>query len=292
MERIGAPRSFRNGIARQHAVRSRLEQLRPPNGEPQGEVIAEAFSQSLARYVHDPQNEIGPVRDYSLSMRIHHSTRTQTWTGSGGSEITEAWLDKLAKQLNSTESFDAANGEFYVELLFFKNRQRGSGRKKNNPGSMSYEQLLEKKCTINIKNRDKLCFARALVSTKAYVDQDPQYETISKGCGLQGVAEGACGSEQIQQIQDHVGPDGYQIKVFEGQQEKLWFKDDKFIDAPKKMSVEIGKPFSWFAKYSCSAKPQLLLSSLRERLQFGDKRRSQLPWPELFSVQENQQDLS
>ena len=39
---------------------------------------------------------------------------------------------------------------------------------------------------ITIKNKDELCFARALVSTKAFVHQDPQYETVSKGQGLQG----------------------------------------------------------------------------------------------------------
>ena len=48
------------------------------------------------------------------------------------------------------------------------------------------------------------CFARALVSAKAFVDQDPQYENISQGRGLQGhlayklhqetgVPEGMCG---------------------------------------------------------------------------------------------------
>ena len=35
------------------------------------------------------------------------------------SEYTEHWLDKLAKQLNSAESFNATTGEFYIDLLFF-----------------------------------------------------------------------------------------------------------------------------------------------------------------------------
>ena len=33
MERIGDPRSFRNGVAVQHHVRFRLNQLRAPNGD-------------------------------------------------------------------------------------------------------------------------------------------------------------------------------------------------------------------------------------------------------------------
>ena len=43
--------------------------------------------------------------------------------------MSRAWLDRLAKQLNSSESFDATSGKFYAELLFFKNRSRGSGWK-------------------------------------------------------------------------------------------------------------------------------------------------------------------
>lgn len=117
---------------------------------------------------------------------------------------------KISQTIKLRLSVDAANGEFYAELSFFKNLQRGSGtrRKKNNPGNNTFEQLLKKRCVISIKNNDDLCFSRAFVSTKAYVDQDPQYENISKGRGVQaylayqlhqeaGVPEGPCGSEQI-----------------------------------------------------------------------------------------------
>lgn len=222
----------------QHNVRVFLEQLRSPNGDYQGEAVAEAFRQGLINFVRDPRNGIADVQDYSLSMAIHHSTGTHTWTSCPqlplsewlhSSPMTRLWLKKLAKQLNSAESFDAANGEFYAELSFFKNLQRVSGthRKRNNPGNNTFEQLLKKRCVIWIKNNDDLCFSRAFVSTKAYVDQDLQYENISKGRGVQaylayqlhqeaGVPEGPCGSEQIQKIQDHVGPQGYQIKIFEG----------------------------------------------------------------------------
>ena len=135
----------------QHAVRSCLIQLRPPNGELQGEAITEATIQGLNKYVRDPQNELGHIEDLSMSIAVHHSKGTHTWISTrpiplewpNRIEYTEQWLDKLAKQLNSAESFDAASGEFYIELLFFKNRQRGSGckGKKNNPGNMSCEEM-------------------------------------------------------------------------------------------------------------------------------------------------------
>ena len=47
----------------QHAVRSRLIQLRPPKGELQGEAITEATIQGLNEYVRDPQNELGRIED-------------------------------------------------------------------------------------------------------------------------------------------------------------------------------------------------------------------------------------
>ena len=218
MERLGAPRSFRNGVAVQHHVRFRLNQLRAPNGDPQGEAVAEALRQGLENYVR--REQIYPVQGYSLKISIHHSTGTHTWIGSpilpladwlNNREQTEAWLDKLAKQLNSSESFDAASGDFYAELLFFRNRQRGSGHrgKKGNPGTMSYEQILKKKhCIVTIKNKDELCASRALVTMQTRADGNPQYEKIKKGRGQQGylahklckeagVAEGPCGSEEM-----------------------------------------------------------------------------------------------
>ena len=218
--------------------------MRAPNGDPQGEAVAEALRQGLENYVR--REQIHPVQDYSLKISIHHSTGTHTWISSpilpladwlNNREQTEVWLDKLAKQLNSAESFDAASGEFYAELLFFKNRQRGSGHrgKKGNLGTMSHEQMLKKKqCIVTIKNKDELCAPQALVTMQALANGNPQYENIKKACGQQGylahklckeagVAEGPCGSEQMQQFQDHLGPQGNQIIVFEGQQGLIWF---------------------------------------------------------------------
>ena len=45
MERVRAPCSFPRGVAIQMQVRFSLQQLPPPNGEYQGEAVAEAFHQ-------------------------------------------------------------------------------------------------------------------------------------------------------------------------------------------------------------------------------------------------------
>ena len=127
---------------------------------------------------------------------------------------------------------------------------------------------------ITIKNKHDLCFSRALVSAKAFVDQDPQYQTIFKGQGLQGhlayklqqetgVAEGMCGLPEIQRMQDHLGPQGYQIKIYEGACGALWYCDPSFDSAPKKtVFAESATAFSRFTKCASPRKQDLLLSPM------------------------------
>lgn len=83
---------------------------------------------------------------------------------------------------------------------------------------------------------------------QALADGDPQYKNIRLGRGQQGylahklcqeagVTEGPCGAEEMQQFQDHLGPQGYQIIVFEGQRRMIWFKDRAYNDASKKICL-------------------------------------------------------
>lgn len=105
MERIQSPCSFHNGTAIQIRTRFRLQQLRSPNGEFQGEAVAEAFYQGLVDFINNPANGLTNPADYVMSMAIHHSTGTHTWTQCErfpltdwlqGSEKTRQWLEKLA----------------------------------------------------------------------------------------------------------------------------------------------------------------------------------------------------
>ena len=165
MVRVRAPPSFHRSVAIQMQVRFSLQQLHPPNGEYQGEAVAEAFHQGLINFIRDPRNGIVNPHDYSMSMAIHHSTGTHTWTSCPrvplsewvqGSPLTRQWLERLAKQLNSAESFDAVSGDFNTELTFFKTQQRGGRPAKNKPGNKSFEQLLKKRSVITITNKDEL----------------------------------------------------------------------------------------------------------------------------------------
>lgn len=118
-----------------------------------------------------------------------------------------------------------------------------------------YYQLLKKRSVIKTKSLDELCLARALVSAKAYVDKDRWYLAISTGQPAQeqaaqrlheesGVPKGICGYREVQKMQEHLFPQGYQIKVFEGTRSALWYCDPKFESAPKKLYLlKIGEHF-------------------------------------------------
>ena len=80
VQRIQPTRSFQNGVALQSQVRFFLRQLRAPNGEPQGEAIAEAIHQGLVNFVRDPANGLTNHDDYSLAIVVHHSSGNNLWT--------------------------------------------------------------------------------------------------------------------------------------------------------------------------------------------------------------------
>lgn len=130
---------------------------------------------------------------YSLQLAVHNGSGTHVWTRSPGIPLTDwvqnnqrssEWMEQLAKQLNSAEDIAVTEGEFYVELNFFKHSGRGgsSRGKKHNPGRMSYETLLKQRhCITQIKNKDQLRCARVIVTIKARVDNNVQYDHLKRG---------------------------------------------------------------------------------------------------------------
>ena len=269
MQRVQPTRSFQNGTVIQSQVRFFLRQLRAPSGELQGEAIAEAVRQGLVDFVNDPANGVRNYEDYSLSIAVHHSSGNNLWTRARriplkewmeGSVYTRLWLEQLANQLNSAQSLDATDGEFYLELTFFRTERRGGKPGKTNVKRLSFKDILKKGSILEIKNTDNLCLARALVTVKAFVDKDPQYREIKKGGEFQrclahqlheaaDVPKGTCGDKEILQFQLYLAEQGYQIKVFEGQNGALLFNKDAFKEAPKKLClVQMGHHFHGVTK--------------------------------------------
>ena len=85
-----------------------------------------------------------------------------------GSARLEELLRKLAGKLNSNQSFHPDQG-FQLDLTLVRPMGRGSGREKDlSPGRMGYQMSRSvKKSIIEIRNKDELCCARAIVTLKA-----------------------------------------------------------------------------------------------------------------------------
>lgn len=106
MQRIRPTRSFHRGVVLQIQVRFTLQQLRPANGEFQGEAIAEAFHQGLMEFIRNPANALTNPEDYSLIMAVHHSSGNNLWTSTSrlplkewieGSQYTRLWRINLTR---------------------------------------------------------------------------------------------------------------------------------------------------------------------------------------------------
>ena len=78
---------------------------------------------------------------------------------------------------------------FHLEVTHVRNPGRGSGKRKNGTklGIKHIQQMLKSKKSVVVINKDdELCCARALLTTKAYQDQDPRYRDIRQGRPVQG----------------------------------------------------------------------------------------------------------
>ena len=108
---------------------------------------------------------------------------------------------------------------FSLHVSHIRDLGRNSGRVRI--GRVTLEKVLDiKKSVINIKNKDELCCARAIVSMKALADahgdtQNRDYKNLKQGYPVQGkearklhrdsgVPEGPCGIQELQQFQQHL----------------------------------------------------------------------------------------
>ena len=132
----------------------------------------------------------------------------------------ERFLAAVERVVQSNEQFtldDSVN----VNVVHVQMPQ-GSGRKRRNVVNLE-SYLTKKRGIVQIKNKDELCCARAIIVAKAKYDKDPQYKNIvdhRRGMQtrlaqelhkLSGVPLGPCGSPEVKKFQA-VLPE-YQLSV-------------------------------------------------------------------------------
>ena len=132
----------------------------------------------------------------------------------------ERFLAAVERVVQSNDQF-TLDDSVSVNVVHVEMPQ-GAGRKRRDV--VNLESFLRKKdCIVQIKNKDDLCCARAIVVAKAKLDKDPHYEAIrKKNRAMQtrlarelhesaGVSLGSCGIPEIKKFQAAL-PD-YQLNV-------------------------------------------------------------------------------
>ena len=114
---MGRNRSFR-GIVDQKKYKLTLQQLQDAQDEPVGKAINKALIQGLQRVVENK----GFFQDYSLLVAVHSNSFTHVWSQSArnvpsedwlsNGAYTRAWLEDLAKKLNSAQVMDPQRDGF------------------------------------------------------------------------------------------------------------------------------------------------------------------------------------
>ena len=132
----------------------------------------------------------------------------------------ERFLAAVERVVQSNEQFtldDSVN----VNVVHVEMPHGGTGRKRNIVNLESY--LTKKRGIVQIKNKDGLCCARAIIVTKAKYDKDPQYKSIVKHerpmqtrlaqelHETSGVPLGPCGIPEVKKFQATLS--GYQLNV-------------------------------------------------------------------------------
>ena len=131
---------------------------------------------------------------------------------------TQSVLQKLSNVLNSGK-FITNDVGFSASVLFSRPERKGGKRAGGGPGQKIWDQLAkESKCVCEIKTKDELCCARAILTmreyTKCQAGEPNTFENIKKDRGKNsqqlkeakklheeaGVPEGSCGLQEIEQF--------------------------------------------------------------------------------------------
>ena len=132
----------------------------------------------------------------------------------------ERFLAAVERVVQSNEVFtldDSVN----VNVVHVEMPQGSGGKRRDVVNLESY--LRKKDCIVQIKNKDELCCARAIIVAIAKYDKDPQYKSIvDQRCRMQtrlaqelhetsGVSLGPCGIPEVNKFQATLP--GYQLNV-------------------------------------------------------------------------------
>ena len=231
LQPVGPRRNWRNVLHRQR-FQMNIETTRDPRPDDNlGAEVVDALRKSLDQQIQE-DSTLTPSTTLHFTMQsdaFNNAFQSTTFTVEefqDNSVRLDTYLNSLADKLNSNQEFEL-DDTFTVETTFIRTPGSGSGHgKKYTPGKQAVDKLLSRKrSVIQIKNKDALCCARAIVTMQSLADEGPQglnYKNLRKGRPIQttlakqlhqkaAVPEGPCGMYELNMFQKALAD--YQIKV-------------------------------------------------------------------------------
>ena len=215
---------------------ARLEQMREATGNDRlGEEMTEAVHRALLSAI-DKQTDLGERDRVHFTMQAtafaqgqnncFQSTQFEVVEIRQNTERLATYLQQLARQLNSSQSFSPGD-DFSLDVTTIRMPGTGGKPKKYHPANALVRGIV-KRCRVPITNKDQLCCARAIVTMRAYADEQARvfpplgYRSLRQGTPGQerqarqlleeaGVGEGPCGLPELAKFQAAL-PE-YQLKV-------------------------------------------------------------------------------
>lgn len=262
VRKLGPAKRWKKNVVVNQKFNLILDQQRPLE---ENENLNMGATLAIATAADQLIEELNIPEDYSMTLQIgskehqREGLTGETWrvpvnNFTERAVMTQALLTNLSRVLNSGEFITRDTG-FSASLLFTRPERKG-GKGKTSPGSVIWSKMSKKnKNVCEIKNKDSLCCARALVVMREYAKRQAKepntFENIRQDRGKNSqqlkeakklhqqadVPEGLCGLQEINQFQEYLGPRGYRIIVLDAARGGVIFKGDKYQDAEKIISL-------------------------------------------------------
>ena len=270
VRKLGPAKRWKKNVVVNQKFNLTLDQQRPLD---ENEDINIGATHAIATAADQLIEELNIPGDYQMTLQIgskehqREGLTGETWRVpvSNFTEralMTQTLLTQLSRVLNSGE-FITNDVGFSASVLFTRPETKG-GKGKTSPGSMIWAKMVKKsKNVCEIKNKDELCCARALVVMREYTKrkakEENTFENIRQDRGKNSqqlkeakklhqaarVPEGCCGLQEVDQFQEYLGPRGYRIIVLEAARGGVIYKggafqhlEDKIIAIVKSIHVD------------------------------------------------------
>ena len=263
VKKLGPAKRWKKDVVINQKFIMTLDQQRPALAS---EDLNIAATFAIATALENLIQELKIPMDYWMTLQIGSKEHQkegltgETWKIPVGdfakrAEMAQSLLNKIALVLNSAE-FITRDVGFSASVLFSRPERKGGKTAGGGPGQKMWSEMCKQsRCVCEIKNKDELCCARAIVVMREYAfkqaGQPNRFHNIYLDRGTNtmqlkeakklhfeaGVPEGLCGLDEMEKFQDYLGPLGYRIIVVEAARGGVIFKGDKFEKAEKTIAL-------------------------------------------------------